>query len=82
MNIIFVIAGYELSLGETPGVWGQAHNWVDLIPGKYATPYSVIGERHLNDTMATIGVICHELGHSMLDLIDLYDPLDLGDSAA
>jgi len=81
LNIIFVMAGYEMGLGGTPGIWGHADGWVNTIPGIYSTPFAVVGERH-NDIMATIGVICHELGHSMLNLYDLYATSNLGDSAA
>jgi len=82
---IFIIpAGYEASYGgatyaKTPNVWGHMssasagpHDTV------YLGPYAMAGEVHGrtdfgSDHQATIGVMCHELGHLMLGLPDLYD---------
>jgi len=73
LHIVLVYAGYEAAYsGDTPSVW--AHNWTRDISvpaiGKTFVNYSCLGERQGNH-MATIGVVCHELGHG-LGLPDLY----------
>lgn len=83
LHIVTVVAGNEASYGNfnnLPSIW--AHKWslfgsyITQLDGKFLcspnnSGYTMIGERH-GDHMATIGVLCHELGHD-LGLPDLYD---------
>ena len=73
LHIVTIVAGYEAAYGGaiTPSVWG--HRWSTSVnlDGKYLSNYTQQGELHL-DHMATIGILCHELGHD-LGLPDLYD---------
>ena len=84
LHIVLVFAGYEASYSSTytPYLW--AHRWSlfspvtpPLLDSVYVASstgsgsYMAVGELH--DTHpASIGVICHELGHN-LGLPDLYD---------
>ncbi len=88
IQIIFIVAGGEESYGDdvAHSIW--AHAWsfdsgstlsVDGVTlMKYngdretSGSYSRFGANH-GDHSATIGVICHELGHAMLNLRDFYD---------
>lgn len=84
LQIMFLIAGGEASLGMSPSVW--AHQWcmygfnaaapthddVKLMNCQDHGGYSLFGERHHYGD-ATIGVIAHELGHAVFLLPDLYD---------
>lgn len=76
LHILVVCGGYEGAYGDySPSVWGH-HNtggltyYGAIAGGKTFTTYTQIGERQ-GDHMATIGIICHELGHD-LGLPDLY----------
>lgn len=73
LHIVTIIAGYEAAYGGGmyPSVWG--HRWSTSVnlDGKYLSAYTQQGEIHYNH-MATIGILCHELGHD-LGLPDLYD---------
>lgn len=74
LNIVTVVAGYERAYDmSTPSVW--AHSWAISssyrFDGKSTAKYTQQGERQGNH-MATIGVLCHELGHN-IGLPDLYD---------
>ncbi len=84
LAVIFILAGYEGAYGDefayTPNVF--AHTWQLATPlaldAVDVRPYAMFGERHrltvVNDLhQATIGVMCHEAGHLMLGLPDLYD---------
>jgi M6 family metalloprotease-like protein len=79
LSIMIILAGYETSYGvpPTPNVWG--HAWVFpsslTLDGVALQPYTMFGERH-DGHQATIGIMCHELGHLMLGLPDLYDTDD------
>ena len=87
LSIIIIVAGYEraYSSNNTNSVWG--HKWAmfsvgyPLVDGKTIQEYAQFGERH-DDHLATMGIMCHEAGHLMLSLPDLYDtdPLLNGDS--
>ena len=71
---------------SSPRVWGQSRSFSSVAAptqsanGKTVTvdtrgqgmTYSIIGELH-GDHPATMGIMTHELGHSMFDLPDLYD---------
>jgi len=87
VQIIFIVAGGEASYGDSGNViW--AHAWsfpsspgVTLDGVKIMTyngdpttsgSYARFGANH-DDHSATIGVIVHELGHSLLNLHDFYD---------
>lgn len=82
LHIVVVVAGYEEAYGgASPSVW--AHQWyLDAVTppsldGKilgessHGGGYSQFGEIHY-DHKATIGIMVHELGHS-LSWPDLYD---------
>ncbi len=74
LNIVTVVAGYEQACGgPAPSVW--AHSWTIASSNRYdrksIAKYTQQGETQW-DHMATIGVLCHELGHN-LGLPDLYD---------
>ena len=87
LHIVVVVAGYEESYSAlySPSVWG--HRWalfgsvsaprldgVWVAGSGYGGGYTQQGELH-GDHIATIGILCHELGHD-LGLIDLYDTDD------
>ena len=83
LHIVTVAAGYERSFGAaTPSVWAHHASLYGAVPppvldgvrlcnSTYHGAYVQIGEIHA-DHMATIGAVCHELGHD-LGLPDLYD---------
>ncbi len=85
LSIVIILAGYETSYGgeafsSEPNVWGHASSFSTLpLDGVDLSPYTMFGETHgltstpANDHQATIGIMCHELGHLMFDLPDLYD---------
>jgi len=79
LSIMIILAGYETSYGAppAPSVWGQAFAFASplTLDGVELQPYTMFGERH-ETHQATIGVMCHELGHLMLGLPDLYDTDD------
>lgn len=73
----------------SPRFWGQSRSFspssavpipVQVSEGKsvtintrsYGMAYSIIGELH-GDHIATLGIMVHELGHSLFGLPDLYD---------
>ncbi len=81
LAIVMILAGYENAYGGTysPKVWGHAWNLSAplSLDGVALQPFTMFGERHRSsagdDHQATIGIMCHELGHLMLLLPDLYD---------
>ena len=84
LSIVIILAGYETSYGGegvalTPNVWGHRWNFASALTldGVNLQPYTMFGEAHAtnvgNKHQATIGIMCHELGHLMLGLPDLYD---------
>jgi len=88
LQIIFIVAGGEESFGDPQdhSIW--AHQWsfssnsgpeVDGVnvmqyssDDEKAGTYARFGANH-DDHQATIGIIVHEMGHSMLNLGDYYD---------
>ena len=96
LHVMTVIAGYDYAVSplDTPSVW--PHSWwldgdvpppmldfVDVCGGRSAR-YAQVAELHeklpAGDRRATIGPLCHELGHC-IGLPDLYDTdKDDGDS--
>jgi len=87
LQVVAVWANGEMATwgeGSAPAMW--AHKWnapnvgaqtFDGVTGiADTTNYFVMGEKHGTSTSplpATIGIIIHELGHSMFNLPDLYD---------
>jgi M6 family metalloprotease-like protein len=87
LHIVVITAGYERSYSSnySPAVWAHRWNLSDNVNTAYATTldgkglgnkdykggYTQQGEIHDNHR-ATIGIVCHELGHD-LGLPDLYD---------
>ena len=81
-QVMFLVAGFESAAGNIPGIWGQAGCfWTEETYDGYHIGecayqgYSAFGERQGNHD-ATIGVIAHELGHTIFCYPDLYDPLE------
>ncbi|MCL4693390.1 MAG: M6 family metalloprotease domain-containing protein, partial [Candidatus Hydrogenedentes bacterium] len=75
LSIVMILAGYERSYDtSTPNVWGHAWELSSALTldGVALQPFTMFGERHATH-QATIGIMCHELGHLMLGLPDLYD---------
>lgn len=83
LSLVIILAGYETSYGGQanalqPNVWGHAAGFSTLtLDGVNLSPYAMFGEAHAiseqSKHLATIGVMCHELGHLMFALPDLYD---------
>lgn len=89
LALLFIVAGNEdaySGANANKGVW--AHSWctqtentpildgVALMACSAGGSYALFGERHNkdgDDHDATIGIIAHELGHSIFTLPDLYD---------
>lgn len=78
LALIFVFAGYEHAIiGQAPNVWAHANAGREGISldGVQVGKYLVVGERHGSSVQynpMTIGIICHELGHLLFNLPDLY----------
>lgn len=83
LSVVLILAGYENAYGGdfalTPRAWGHKStmNPSVSLDGKTISPYTIFGEAHATSLpgkhQATIGIMCHELGHLMLGLPDLYD---------
>ncbi len=86
MSICFFMPGYEMS-GNTPSPATWAHKTylasgyaMSLDGVKVCTSssgYIMVGSRDYNnnkDTASQLGVFCHELGHLVCKLPDLYNP--------
>ena len=75
VTIYFILAGYEASgTTNTPNIW--AHAWGGpgvSVQGKQVPNWALNGELNGSTVQQTMGVICHELGHSLCGLPDLYD---------
>jgi len=72
--VYFIPAGYEASgTSKTPNIWAHAWGgWIDA-GGVYLTRWAMNGELNNYDVQHPMGVIAHEMGHSMCGLPDLYD---------
>jgi len=84
LSILIILAGYSASYGGidaalTPNVWPHAFSFDTalMLDGVSLQRYTMTGEAHAtsmaNKHQATIGTMCHELGHLTLNLPDLYD---------
>lgn len=73
--IYFVPAGYEASgTTLTPSIWAHAWGGTGVMAGtKTLTNWSINGELNRYSRQMPMGVICHEMGHQMCGLPDLYD---------
>ncbi|WP_005031275.1 M6 family metalloprotease domain-containing protein [Holophaga foetida] len=73
--IYFIPAGYETSgSSKTPSIWAHAWGGPSVTAGtKALTTWAMNGELNDGDRQHPMGVIAHELGHSLIDLPDLYD---------
>lgn len=75
-RIVTIFAGYEASTGNGAGK-GQVHGYTPLVTMKTSDGtnlgfYTIQGELSYEDVSCGIGVICHEMGHSIFGLPDLY----------
>ncbi|SMN12625.1 Fibronectin type III domain protein [Bathymodiolus heckerae thiotrophic gill symbiont] len=75
LQLLFLVAGGESAIGQSPGVWAHAASVTNPIThdGVKLRYYSMFGEKHSDNKDATIGIIAHELGHVAFNLPDLYD---------
>lgn len=73
-RLVAIFAGYNMPLGDGQGqILGNVsgafmHTSDDISLGKFV----VQGELSYDDTPAGIGITCHELGHAIFNLPDLY----------
>ncbi|HEX9860079.1 MAG TPA: M6 family metalloprotease domain-containing protein, partial [Nitrospirota bacterium] len=80
--VYFIPAGYEASgSGNVPNIW--AHAWGGypgvLAGSVYLTSWAMNGELNNSNAQHPMGVIAHELGHSMCGLPDLYDTANMNE---
>jgi M6 family metalloprotease-like protein/uncharacterized repeat protein (TIGR02543 family) len=75
LNIYFVYAGYEAAGSTlTPNIWAHAWGGTGVsVAGKSVAHWALNGELNNSSVQHPMGVIAHELGHSMCGLPDLYD---------
>ncbi len=85
LSIVVIVAGYETAFGGAPpnNIWAHKTGLVGVktLDGVDLAYYAMAGEVHSDEGdeegtysgQATIGILCHELGHLMFDLPDLYD---------
>jgi M6 family metalloprotease-like protein len=73
--IYFILAGYEASgTLKRPSIWAHAWGGSGVSAGGIdVRRWAVNGELNDDDAQHPMGVIAHELGHSMCGLADLYD---------
>jgi len=76
LSVYFIYAGYEASGSQkTPSIW--AHAWGGdpglAVAGKNITGWAQNGELNDSGVQHPMGVIAHEMGHSLCGLPDLYD---------
>lgn len=79
-HTVVIFAGYNMPDGEGVGqVLANASNaGAGTSGGSTISKYVLQGELGRNDTPAGIGITCHELGHSVFNLPDLYFNLPNG----
>jgi len=76
MVVYFVPAGYEASgTAKTPSIWAHSMSAAGALTanGMSFNTWALNGELNNYDHQHPMGVIAHELGHSMGGLPDLYD---------
>jgi M6 family metalloprotease-like protein len=79
LTVYFIFAGYDASSNPNnhPNVW--AHAWGGSgvsVNGKNIKSWALNGELNSSGVQHPMGVIAHELGHSLCGLPDLYDVSD------
>jgi immune inhibitor A len=77
LAIVLVLAGYEQAVSGSraphPNIWAHQGLLADMpVAGQFLSSYAMLGEIH-DDHLATIGIVCHELGHLLFALPDLND---------
>ncbi|MCL2152990.1 MAG: S-layer homology domain-containing protein [Oscillospiraceae bacterium] len=73
LTVCIITQGYEASYdGSTPSVWGSAGYTGGIRDGVY-TPSSFIQGAYHGDHLLTVGILCHEFGHSGYNFSDTYD---------
>ena len=82
LGLVIMVAGYEQAFAGAatthPRVWAHKTSlYQGRLGDQYFSEYALFGEQHQTH-LATIGVICHELGHLLFDLPDLYDATGSG----
>lgn len=75
LALVVLLAGYEQAVAGSqsphPNIWAHQGLLASGMAGSMQmTTYVMAGELH-NDHLATIGLLCHELGHLLLGLPDL-----------
>jgi immune inhibitor A len=77
LAIVLVLAGYEQAVSGSraphPNIWAHQGLLADMpVADWFLSSYAMLGEIH-DDHLATIGIMCHELGHLLFALPDLND---------
>jgi len=76
LGVVLMVAGNENAYGgagaQEPRIWAHKSSISASFDGVGFSFYAMFGEKH-HTRMATIGIICHELGHLLFGLPDLYD---------
>lgn len=77
LAIVLVLAGYEQAVSGSraphPNIRGHQGLLADMpVADRFLSSYAMLGEIH-DDHLATIGIVCHELGHLLFALPDLND---------
>ena len=81
LSIILLVSGFEYAFqganGFQPTIWAHKSATTPVTyDGVALSDYAAFAEIHTNGstfTLASIGIVCHELGHLMFGLPDLYD---------
>ncbi|TAL18590.1 tandem-95 repeat protein [bacterium] len=74
LNVYFIVAGYESATGPaSPGIWAHAWSGDIYVAGKTISQWAMNGELFNDGRQMTMGVMTHEMGHSICGLPDLYD---------
>lgn len=73
-SIYFIPAGYDASgTTKTPNIWAHAWGGSLTAGSKTVNRWAMNGELNSADRQHPMGVIAHELGHSLTGLPDLYN---------